>query len=384
VLQLIDSFAIGGTERQAVQLAGLLRAGSTYHVFIGCMDARGPLYEKAREISFEEIPEFRLKTFYDVNFWMQIRRCVAFLKRAEIGIIHTHDFYTNIFGMTAGLLAGISVRIVSKRDVLTRTRNQLLVERQAVRSADRVTVNSEAVRRNLIETGIPADKIVRVFNGLDLDRFETPADFERGDLFERLGINSGHQKARVVTIVANLRSEVKNHKMFLKVASKVRSELSDVVFVLAGEGELLDSLKIEAERLGLGESVYFLGRVDDVPGLLSVSDVCLLTSRSEGFSNSILEYMAAGKPVVATDVGGACEVVDDGETGFLVQSDDADSAATRVLTLLRDPDLSREFGERGRHKVEQQYSLKAQVDRVSEIYDGLLRDKRRIPNRQHA
>jgi len=165
VLQLIDSFAIGGTERQAVQLAGLLRSESTYRVFIGCMNARGPLYEKARDISFGEIPEFRLKTFYDVNFWMQIRRCVAFLKRAEIGIIHTHDFYTNIFGMTAGLLAGISVRIVSKRDVLTRTRNQLLVERQAVRSADRVTVNSEAVRRNLIETGIPADKIVRVFNG---------------------------------------------------------------------------------------------------------------------------------------------------------------------------------------------------------------------------
>ena len=96
MLQLIDSFAIGGTERQAVQLAGLLRAGSTYHVFIGCMDARGPLYEKAREISFEEIPEFRLKTFYDVNFWMQIRRCVAFLKRTEIGIIHTHDGFERI------------------------------------------------------------------------------------------------------------------------------------------------------------------------------------------------------------------------------------------------------------------------------------------------
>ncbi|MFL6467080.1 MAG: glycosyltransferase [Pyrinomonadaceae bacterium] len=384
VLQLIDSFAIGGTERQAVQLADLLRAGSTYRVYIGCMDVRGPLYERAREISVEEIPEFRLKTFYDVNFWMQIRRCVAFLKRAEIGIIHTHDFYTNIFGMTAGLLAGISVRIVSKRDILSRTRNQLLVERQAVRFADRITVNSEAIRSNLIKNGIPADKIVRVYNGLDVDRFETPAGFERCDLLKRLGINSGHQKARVVTIVANLRSDVKNHKMFLKAAEKIRSELSDVIFLLAGEGELSDSLKIEAGRLGLGDSVYFLGRVDDVPGLLSVSDVCLLTSKSEGFSNSILEYMAAGKPVVATDVGGAGEVVDDGETGFLVQSDDANSAATRVLTLLRDPDLSRQFGERGRQKVEQRYSLNAQIDQVLEMYDGLLRAKRTIPFRQHV
>jgi glycosyltransferase involved in cell wall biosynthesis len=106
--------------------------------------------------------------------------------------------------------------------------------------------------------------------------------------------------------------------------------------------------------------------------LLSVSDVCVLSSSSEGFSNSILEYMAAAKPVVATDVGGAREAVVEGETGFLVRSGDDEALGERIITLLRDPDRALAMGQRGRSVVEEKFSSEAQLKRTHQLYDRLL------------
>src|SRR5262249_50330164 len=142
--------------------------------------------------------------------------------------------------------------------------------------------------------------------------------------------------ARLVTLVANLRHPVKNVPMFLRAAERVLEKYDDVRFVIAGEGEMQADLEATAAQLGIEEFTYFIGRCDDVPALLAASYACVLTSTAEGFSNSILEYMAAGKPVVATDVGGAAEVVVDGETGYLVESNDSETMATRLMELLGD------------------------------------------------
>ena len=382
VLQLIDSFSIGGTERQAVQLAGLLKEDATYNVFIGCLQASGPLQQEAERISLAEIPEFRLNRFYDVNFWRQIRKCVRFMKENEIGIVHTHDFYTNVFGMMAAVLAGVPVKIASKRDVLARTSKQLLVERQAFKVSDRILVNADAIRDYLVDKGTPPSKIIRVFNGVDLDRFKAHSFDERSEFLRSLGIDVRDKRPQIVTIVANMRSEVKNHEMFLRSAARVGSAYKDVVFMLAGEGELSERLQAFAHEVGIGDRTFFLGRVQDVPRLLSFSDVCTLTSRTEGFPNSILEYMAAGKPVVATAVGGAPEVIVDGETGFLVSSDDFESAADHLLALLQEPLLARRLGHAARRRVEQRYSLRVKLGTTLELYDGLLSAKRRISARE--
>jgi glycosyltransferase involved in cell wall biosynthesis len=103
-----------------------------------------------------------------------------------------------------------------------------------------------------------------------------------------------------------------------------------------------------------------------------LSDVCVLASTAEGFSNAILEYMAAGRPVVATDVGGAREAVVDGETGYLVPSDDHSAMADRIVALLRDPDEARTMGERGRHITREKFSCEAQLEKTQELYDRML------------
>jgi glycosyltransferase involved in cell wall biosynthesis len=128
-----------------------------------------------------------------------------------------------------------------------------------------------------------------------------------------------------------------------------------------------------ADELGVGDAAFFPGRCDRVAELLFASDVCVLSSKAEGFSNSILEYMGAARPVVATDVGGAREALGgNGEAGYLVASGDDEALAARVIELLRDPASARAMGERGRRIVEQKFSAQVQLERTAELYDRLL------------
>ena len=374
VLELTGSFLQGGSERQAVQLARLLHEEGSFRVFVGCLDGAGELRAEVERLGIKEIPEFKLTSFYDANFFHQAKRCAKFIKANNICIVHTHDFYTNIFGMVSAFFARVPVRIASKRETLCKSKNQFLVERQAFRLADKIVANAEAVKQFLVKTGVAPEKIVTVHNGLDLQRLQLAPDAKRPKILRELGLPLDNETL-FVTIVANLRSDVKNHRMFLQVAQKVKKKIESVAFVLAGEGELTESLKGLAQDLNIEKDVFFIGGGAKIGELLSISDVCVLSSKSEGFSNSILEYMSAAKPVVATRVGGASEAVFDGETGFLVESDDDEMMAKHLIELLQNPEKAKRFGTRGRQTVEEKFSLPAQLNKTLALYNGLLDKK---------
>jgi glycosyltransferase involved in cell wall biosynthesis len=181
-------------------------------------------------------------------------------------------------------------------------------------------------------------------------------------------------------MVANLRP-VKDHATFLRAAQLVRSAVPTAAFCLAGEGELLEPLRAQAAQLGLAEDVFFAGRCQSVAELLAVSEIGVLSSASEGFSNAITEYMAAALPVAATDVGGAREAVIEGETGYLIQPGDAESLADRIIKLLNDQARSNAMGQSARRMVEEKFSAAALLERMQLLYDRLLvaqsSDKRR-------
>ncbi len=376
VLELTGTFQQAGSERQAVQLSRLLHEEGSFRVFVGCLDSAGRLRREIEQIGITEIPEFKLTSFYDANFLRQAKRCAEFIKANEISIVHTHEFYTNIFGMFAAFLARVPARVASKRETLSKSRNQFLVERQAFRLADKIVANADAVRKFLVESGVPQEKIVTVYNGLDLQRLLPTQNTEREEILRELGLPVV-KKMQFVTIVANLRSDVKNHRMFLRAAQKVRGKIEKVAFVLAGEGELTGALKGFAADLGIEKDVFFIGGTAKIGELLSISDVCVLSSKSEGFSNSILEYMSAAKPVVATRVGGAGEAVIEGETGFLVESGDDETLAKRLVELLQNYEKAKRFGARGRKIVEEKFTLAAQTTKTLELYEGLLAQKAR-------
>lgn len=372
VLHIVNSFEQGGTERQAVQLVRLLNESGRYRLFLATLDGRGILREDAEKIGLGKIPEYPLSSFYDLNFLRQIYKCIHFLRKNQIDIVHTHDFYTNIFGMTAAALAGVKVRIASKRDTegfSTPAKKQ--AERVAYKLAHKVITNANAVRTLLIDQGVRSEKLVTIYNGLDLKRVSPPLNGTRETLLDMFRLPTDFPR-RFVTIVANLQHAVKDHPTFLRAASRVIRDVPNAAFVLAGEGALSDSLESLAVELGIKQHTFFIGRCQRVAELLSISDVCILSSKAEGFSNSILEYMAAAKPVVVTDVGGAREAVVDGESGFIVASGDDERMASHIVALLSDASRARAMGQIGKSIVENKFSCEAQLANTVGLYDELL------------
>jgi L-malate glycosyltransferase len=376
VLQLVSSFRQGGSERQAVQITRNLHKTGRYHLHVACLHREGNLLEEIEPLGLSEIPEFRLGSFYNRNAARQLRRFARYLRERRIDIVQTYDFYTNVFGMTGAWLARVPVRIAARRETEgIRTGAQKFVERRAFSLAHVVVANSEAVRLELIERGVRPEKVVTVYNGMDTSRVAPIESLNREKILEELGLPLEPER-RFVTIVANMHFSMKDQATFLRAAQRVRREVKDAAFILAGEGQLTESLRAQARELGLEMDTFFTGRCARVRELLAVSSVCVLSSKGlEGFSNSIMEYMAAARPVVATDVGGAREAVLDGETGYIVRPTDDVGMASRIITLLKDTEGARLMGLRGLERIREKFSAEAQLVEIEKLYEELLSKK---------
>lgn len=372
ILHLIGSFHQGGSERQAVQLVRLLHKEESHKIYPATLNSEGVLRGEIERLGYAEIPEFPLTSFYNANMLRQLRRCAKYLRENEINIIQTHDYYSNIFGMIAGAIARTPVRIAAKRDTGTKSSSQEFIERRAFNLANAIVVNAEAVKTYLVKKGVSEQKINVIYNGLDLNRLAVSKEKTREKILTSFNLPT-NTNLKFVTIVANMRSEVKNHPMFLRAAKKVLEKQKDSRFILAGEGKLIDDYKQFARDLGIKENTYFIGTCSRVAELLSISDICVLSSKTEGFSNSILEYMAAAKPVVATRVGGGSEAIVEGETGFLVESNDDAKLAERLLTLLKNLEKAEKMGEKGRKIAEEKFSLESQLKKTLKLYKNLTK-----------
>lgn len=378
VLFIIDSFEQGGSERQALQLLRQLHASGECRVYLACLQNRGSLRADADQLGLGEINEYALTSFYDLNFTRQIRRVMRFIKEKHIDVVHTHCFYTNIFGMTGAFLSGVPARVTSKGETDGfRTPMQKRAERISFRLAHRVIANCLVVQNQLIREGVSPAKIIQHYNGLDLERLKVPAGLRKEDALASFGLPRNRP---LVSIVANLRNPVKDHPMFLRAAARVLAVLPNAGFVIAGEGELMEDLRTLAEQLGIEKDVFFIGRCDNVASLLFASDLGVLSSKAEGFANAILEYMAAGLPVVATDVGGVREAIKEAETGYVVPSGDDEQMAERIIELLSSPERARAMGERGKSIVAETFSCDRHLQNTLELYDELLSLPKQAPS----
>jgi L-malate glycosyltransferase len=369
VLQIVHGFIEGGSERQMIQMVTLLQDSGDYRVHVASLSTGGVLRPLIESLQIPVI-DFPLTSFYDSNMVRQTRRFVAYLKEHDVQVVHSHDFYSNIFGMTGAALARVRARVASKRETTgTRSLAQRTVERNAFKLAHTVVANATAVKEQLIGEGVRQDKIAVIYNGIDLSRFRDRKTVEgsRGDL--------GLEKLRgrpVITMVANFEYKIKDHPMLLRAAQQVVREFPNAAFVIAGDGILREETEKLAQELGLTETCLFTGRCASVPDLLTASDICVLSSQAEGFSNSILEYMASSRVVVATNVGGASEAIVEGETGYLVEAGDDRTMAERIISLLQDPERRTQMGLNGRRVVEERFSCESRLSNTSRLYQRML------------
>ena len=381
VLFILDSLEQGGSERQGLQLLRQLHASGHCRVHLACLQNRGSLRAEAEQLGIGEINEYPLNSFYDRNFVRQLRRLVRFIKDHDINVVHTHCFYTNIFGMAGAAMARVGARITSKGETDGfRTSMQKRAERGSFRLAHRVIANCQVVRNQLIREGVNPAKIAQHYNGLDLERMKVREGLQREEALAMFDLPQEPSR-RFVSIVANLHYPVKDHPMFLRAAAQVRAAVPDAAFIIAGEGHLMPSLRELAAQLGIRDDVFFIGRCENVPALLFASEVGVLSSKAEGFANAILEYMAAGLPVVATDVGGVREAVEDGGTGYVVPAGDDKKMAERIIELLSDSTRADAMGERGKVIVEEKFSCEHHLNNTLELYDELLASPKRTAAR---
>jgi glycosyltransferase involved in cell wall biosynthesis len=354
-----------------VQLVRLLHERG-YDVTLACLDGDGPLRYELGE-SPPDILEYPLTSLHDLRAARQLRRFARDLRRRRVSVVHTHDVYSNIFGLPAARLAGVPVRIGSRRDtggVGTSARRR--VEGFLYRLAARIVTNAEAVARQLAGQGVPPEKIVTIHNAVDFARVEPKLG--RAEALEAFGLPPDR---RFVVLVANLSHDVKDHPTFIRAARRIKEIVPASAFVIAGRGPLAPHMEALATSLDLGDDVFLIGPCTHVGDLLALAEVCVLTSKAEGLSNAVLEYMAAARPVVATDVGGIREAVVDGVTGYLVPAGDDRRLAERVVELLAEPEAAASMGERGRARVEERFSLDLLVERTVRLYEEALNGRPR-------
>jgi glycosyltransferase involved in cell wall biosynthesis len=371
LLQMLTNFHIGGTERQVANLAlGIDSAHFDLH--LACLWNSGELLA---ELEGLRVPrsEFRIGSLYSPKTLWQGIRLAHYVRRNLIQIVHSYGFYPNVFTVPAARLAGASIVVASIRDTgdwLTPMQRRL--QKLVCRMADCVLVNAEAIRRNLLEQGYDGRNIVVIRNGITLSRFAGKA---RNDTVRRdLGIPLS---ARLVAVFSRL-NRFKGVEYFLEAANELTGKFPDVYFLVVGDGANKEELVEYACHLGLRQRIVFTGFRSDVPDLLSEVAISVLPSLSEGTSNTLLESMAAGIPVIATRVGGNPEVIEDGVSGLLVPIRDSVALAAAASRLLEDEDLALALGLAGKCRVSELFSLEGSVHQTEHLYQRLVEAKAHV------
>ena len=370
VLHLITSLEVGGTQRGL--LLGLPRFNQEKyeHVICSLMD-RMQMRNQFLQTGIK-VKSLGVNTKTDMLALLRLR---SLIKELRPDILHTYLLHSNIIGRIIGRLSDVPVIIGSERTIgqvgslgriLTKVTNPL---------TDVVEVNShigaKAIKKDL---GVPLNKIVVIPSGLDTNKYLASSD--RFRIRSSLGLSD---KQHLVLYIGRLRP-VKGVDKGLKGFKKVLQKHPTAHLALAGEGEQSPTLQSLASELGIYENVTFLGIRNDLPDILSACDSVLIPSRNEGLPRVAIEAMAAGKPIIATKVGGTPEAIIDGVTGILVRPNDIDQMGNAISHLIGNVKLQKRLGAAGRKRAIQHYSVEKYISRLDSLYGRLSKNvKPEIP-----
>jgi glycosyltransferase involved in cell wall biosynthesis len=287
------------------------------------------------------------------------------LRRGRFDVLHTHLFGSNVWGSVLGRLAGVRVIVAHEHtwSFEGRPLRKLLDRHVVARCADVFVAVSQADRRRMIEIeGIPPEVVTFVSNGV------TPAAAAtEHDVRAELGLQGA---GPVIGTVGVLRPQ-KALDVLIRASAILAREFAGLKVLVAGDGPERARLERLVDELGLRETVVLLGMRRDVPDLLAALDVVAFSSDFEGSPISVMEAMAASKPIVATRVGGVPDLIEQGVHGLLVETQDARALAEAVSELLRDPERAREMGCRGHDRQRREFTLSATIATVERLYEEL-------------
>jgi len=289
-----------------------------------------------------------------------VQQLSRLVRREKIRLIHGNGSRCSIYAGLAARLTHVPllwhVRIMDREPLLDRFLAFL---------STKIVTNSQAVAGRFEFISKP-EQISVVHNGVDTNAFNPEVD--GSEIRKELGLE---EKQKLVTILGRM-DAWKGHRFFLRAAQQTVKCVDQVTFLVVGDGDLREELQEDAVKLGIADSVLFCGYREDIPKIIAATDVLVLASLAESFGRVVIEAMAMGKPVVATNVGGVPEIIRSDHTGILVELANPDAIAQAVVRLLKDEELSKKIGQAGLRRVQEKFTIEKHVQEIQRVYDSVL------------
>lgn len=371
LVMLIDSLGLGGAERL---LATYLEHFDATHfdLRVCALNERdgNPIADVLRRLGIpvDLVPIPNLRTLTGLP------RLVRYLREQKADILHTQLQFSDALGSIAARILNIptvsTLHIVdgAPRSQRSSLRRELTWWSLRHFSSHIIAVSEEARQQYLRKKRVPPAKITTLYNGIDLSNFVPLSEDER--LQERVALGLPPD-AKVITTVAVLRP-AKGIQYQIEALPRILKAVPNAYYLVVGDGQHRGALESAARQHRVADRVIFTGARKDIPNLLALSDVFVLPTLDEALPTVVAEAMAAGKPIVASRVGGVPEMVEDGRNGFLVPSAKPDKLADACLRLIQQPNQARSMGQAGREIVKKKFNAAKQVQKLSNLYLSLL------------
>lgn len=366
VLHLISSGGFLGAESVVLELAKEA-ATAGYWQTVGIFENQHNPHLELAEAAVARglnVQVFPCRGRFDPRTISEVRK---FIHNKRPNLVHSHGYKSNFYALIGnrGTIPWVVTNHLWKRT----TRSLKLyacLDSFLIKYASKIIAVSDEIASEMSALGIPSNKLVVIDNGVQLNRFS--GDKRNDALRQSFGIDEG---CRIIATVASL-TEEKGHSHLIQAAHSVISSFPKTRFLFIGDGPKRHQLEKKVSELGLEQKIIFAGSRQDVPQILSMTDLFVLPSLKEGLPMALLEALAASLPVVATNVGAIPKVIEDGHSGVLVQPGDAKELAKAIMDLLANPQKANRLAKNAHRKVKQQFSSERMAEKYIDVYQDVL------------
>lgn len=370
VLHLIDSSGMYGAESVVLTLLDNLKASTIYHCILGCIkEPQNDYVELGRLAEKIDIPVAYFPMRRGISL-LGVLKILLYIKNNNIQLIHSHGFKPNIY---LGLMPKriLNVKVISTIHGWAKkyADRKLAVYEKIncffIKRFSRCIAVSASVKQDLLKKGIPSDKIIIIYNGINLDKGRKRSNSKKTK--EEFNIPTD---AFVIGTAGRLVKE-KGMDIFIKSAALFKKHNPDAFFLIAGDGPLLADLKNKVKKLGIEQDIRFLGFIENIYEFLSILDIFVLSSLTEGLPMILLEAMNAGCSVVCSKVGGTPEVITDGINGLLIDPNKPDVLYEKLMFLHNNPSLKEKISLLGQVSIKKMFSATSMANKYIKLYDTL-------------
>ena len=361
ILMVVDSIVKGGKERRMLELVkALTKPGRDYTIYLVTL-TNVVEYEYVHQLPIKlEIIERKSKK--DLRVVFKLRKII---KTFQPDIIHSWGTMASVYLSMVNLFTGksrfINGTIADAYEGMNWLDTHYLRVKLTTPFSKVMLANSQA---GIKAYKVPLHKTVCIYNGIDLTRFNNLVPAEEME-YQLLGRKKGDS---FIAAMVGAFEDRKDYDTLIKAAVKLCSKNKKVVFLLIGEGSLMNTIKQQVPADLINQQIHFLGFRHDIESILQIIDAGLLITPCEGISNSIIEYMASAKPVIASREGGTKELVIEGETGFLVDQKRSDQIIEKIEMLMYNPQLVKEMGQKGQQRIQEHFDIAKMTESYIQLY----------------